>query len=262
MSEHNVSTARVFLALLRRDVHVARRELVFFLIRTTLQPLMFVVIFGFLMPRMGIVGRSYTSLMLPGIVAVSLAMSAIMAVSFPMIVEFGHTNEIEDRLLAPVPNQIVAVEKIVAGTLQGLIAAVFILPVSRLIMGPIAGLTFANFGLLVLMMILGGAAFSAMGLFLGTAIPPQQVGMMFSVILAPMIMFGCAYYPWIGLKAVPAMKWGVLINPLVYVAEGLRAALTPSVGHMPIAAITLVLLAIIALFTFLGLRSFMRRAVK
>jgi len=262
MSEQNVSTARVFLALLRRDAHVARREIVFFLIRTTLQPLMFVIIFGFLMPKMGIVGRNYTSLMLPGIVAISLAMSAIMSVSFPMIVEFGHTNEIEDRLLAPVPNQIVAIEKIVSGTIQGVVAAVFILPVSRIIMGPVAGLTFTNIGLLFVMTILGGAAFASMGLFLGTAIPPQQVGMMFSVILAPMIMFGCAYYPWIGLNAVPAMKWGVLINPLVYVAEGLRAALTPGVGHMPLAAITLGLLAIIALFTFLGLRSFMRRAVR
>jgi ABC-2 type transport system permease protein len=76
-----------------------------------------------------------------------------------------------------------------------------------------------------------------------------------------MMMFGCAYYPWRGLDSVPAMKWGVLINPLVYVAEGLRAALTPGVKHMPIAAVVLALLAISSLFTFLGLRAFMRRAV-
>lgn len=261
MSETNVSTAHVFLALLRRDVTVARRELAFFLIRTTLQPLMFVIIFGFLMPKLGIVGRNYTALMLPGIVAISLAMSAIMAVSFPMIVEFGHTKEIEDRLLAPIPNQIVAIEKIIAGIVQGIVAAVFILPVSRLIMGPISGLSFDHVGLLLLMTILGGASFSAMGLFLGTAIPPQQVGMMFSVILAPMIMFGCAYYPWASLSIVPAMKWGVLINPLVYVAEGIRSAITPNVPHMPVMAIALALLGITAFFTFLGLRSFMKRAV-
>jgi len=261
MSNTKVSIARVFLALLRRDAYVARRELIFFLIRTTLQPLMFVIIFGFVMPKMGIVGRNYSSLMLPGIVAISLAMSAITAVSFPMIVEFGHTKEIEDRLLAPVPNQIVAIEKIAAGIIQGTIAAAFILPMARLIIGPIPGLSFSNIGLLIVMTLLGGAAFSSMGLFLGTAIPPQQVGMMFSVILAPMIMFGCAYYPWIGLSRVPALKWGVLINPLTYVAEGLRAAITPSVGHMPLVAITLALVGITAFFTFLGLRSFMRRAV-
>ena len=38
-----------------------------------------------------------------------------------------------------------------------------------------------------------------------------------------MILFGCTYYPWRGLDAVPVMKYAVLINPLVYVSEGMRA---------------------------------------
>jgi ABC-2 type transport system permease protein len=261
MSESDVSTVRIFLALLRRDITVARRELIFFLIRTTIQPLMFVIIFGFLMPKMGIVGRNYTTLMLPGIVAISLAMSGMMAVTLPMIVDFGQTKEIEDRLLAPIPNQIVAIEKIVNGTIQGMIAALFVLPVARIIMGPIKALTLTNIGPLLVVAILGGSAFAAMGLFLGTAIPPQQVGMMFSVILAPMMMFGCAYYPWRGLDAIPTMKWAVLINPLVYVAEGMRAAITPATPHMPLLAIAVALLLVNVIFIFLGLKTFMKRAV-
>ena len=51
MSEDFVAPSRVFLAILRRDITVARRELPYFLIRTTLQPLMFVVVFGFLLFR-------------------------------------------------------------------------------------------------------------------------------------------------------------------------------------------------------------------
>ena len=261
MSATPVSTTRIFLALLRRDVQVAKREIVFTLIRTALQPLLFVIIFGFVMPKIGLVGKGYSAMMLPGIVAITLAMSAMMAVALPMIVEFGQTKEIEDRLLAPVPNQVVAVEKIVAGTIQGIVASIFVLPTARLIMGPIPGLTVANVPILLITAIVGGAAFSAMGLWLGTAIPPQQVGMMFGVILAPMMMFGCAYYPWRLLNRVPALKWGVLINPLVYVAEGLRASLTPAVGSMPPVAIAVALFFITALFTFFGLRSFMRRAV-
>ena len=261
MNETRVSSARIFLALLRRDITVARREIAFFLIRTTMQPLLFTIIFGYLMPRMGLLGRGYGAMMLPGIVALSLTVSAIMAVSLPMVVDFGQTKEIEDRLLAPVPNQIVAIEKIVAGIIQGIVAALFVLPIARLIMGPIPGLSFNNIGLVILMTLLGGATFSALGLVLGTAFPPQQIGMMFAVILAPMMMFGCAYYPWQGLKAVPVLKWAVLINPLVYVAEGLRAALTPSVPHMPVMASAFALVVITAFFTILGLRTFMKRAV-
>src|SRR5205814_8181165 len=100
-------------------------------------------------------------------------------------------------------------------------------------MGPIPNLTFAHFGDVLLITILGAAAFSSLGLFLGTAIQPQQIGLMCGVILAPMIFFGCAYYPWQGVSSVPVMKYAVLINPLVYVAEGMRAALTRGAPHMP-----------------------------
>jgi ABC-2 type transport system permease protein len=260
MNNH-VSAVRVFGALLMRDVTVARRELPYFLVRTTLQPLLFVTIFGFVLPRMGIIGHDYASVMLPGVLALSLTLSAVQGVALPMVQEFGYTKEIEDRLLAPVPIKLVAIEKIVAGIIQGVIAALFVLPVARLIMGPIPGLTFSRAGVLLLMTILGGASFSAIGLYLGTGIAPQQVGLMFSVILAPMIMFGCTYFPWRGLDAVPAMKYAVLIDPLVYVSEGLRASLTPALPHMSILAILGALAAITVFLTTLGLRTFTKRAV-
>ena len=213
---------------------MARKELVFFLVRTTMQPLLFLVVFGYLLPKMNFVGRGYQTALLPGILAVSLSLSAIQSVALPMVQDFGWTKEIEDRLLAPVPTRVVAAEKIVAGMLQGFIAAAFVLPIARLVMGPIAELTWTHAGVVILVVLLGSLAFSALGMWLGTAIAPQQIGLMFSVIIAPMIFFGCAYYPWRGLDAVPVMKYLVLANPMVYVSEGMRGALTPSVPHMPL----------------------------
>jgi ABC-2 type transport system permease protein len=84
---------------------------------------------------------------------------------------------------------------------------------------------------------------------------------MFGVILAPMIFFGCAYYPWQGLSAVPIMKYAVLINPLVYVAEGMRAVLTPGAPHMSLGIVIVALIVVTAIFWTLGMRSFMKRAV-
>ncbi len=239
---------RVFGAILLRDMTVARRELPYFLLRTTLQPLLFVIIFGFLMPKMGIVRAGYTSLMLPGILALSLTLSSIQSVSLPMMQDFGFTKEIEDRLLSPISHNLVAIEKMVSGVLQGIVAALFVLPIARLIMGPIPGLSFEHLSLLLAITILGGAAFSAIGLFLGTGIPPQQIGLMFSVILGPMIMFGL-------------VKYLILVNPLVYVSEGMRAALTPSVPHMALWGIIAALAAITVIFTYLGLRTFEKRAI-
>jgi ABC-2 type transport system permease protein len=257
----DVAATSVFAALLRRDLRVARRELPFFLLRTTMQPLMFVIVFGYLLPRMGFMGRGYTTALLPGVLAISLTFSSIQTVALPMVQDFGWTKEIEDRLLAPVPIWLVAAEKIVNGVLQGLVSALFVLPVARLIMGPIPNLSFGHIGDVVLITVLGAAAFSSLGLFLGTAIQPQQIGLMFGVILAPMIFFGCAYYPWQGLSAVPVMKYAVLINPLVYVAEGMRGALTPAAPHMSLTIVVIALVLVTMLFWTLGMRSFLKRAV-
>ena len=256
-----VSRSRVFLALLHRDLRVARKELPFFLIRTTLQPLLFIIVFGFLLPKMGFMRSNYTATLLPGILAVSLTFASIQAVALPMVQDFGWTREIEDRLLAPVPTRLIATEKIIAGVLQGFVSAAFVLPVARLIMGPIPGLTLTQFPMVILIVALGASAFSALGLLLGTAISPQQIGLMFSVIIAPMLFFGCAYYPWAGLAAVPFMKYAVLINPLVYVAEGMRGALTPGVQHMPLLVSISALVVISVIFWILGIRSFERRAI-
>jgi ABC-2 type transport system permease protein len=256
-----VRASTVFWALLRRDVRVARRELPYFLIRTVMQPLLFIVVFGYLLPKMGFVRGGYTTALLPGVLAVSLTLSAIQSVVLPMVQDFGWTREIEDRLLAPIPIPLIAVEKIVMGVLQGVIAALVVLPAARLIMGPIPGLTLAHVGILLVVTLLGASTFSALGLLMGSVISPQQIGLMFSIIIAPMIFFGCAYYPWRGLDAVPVAKYAVLVNPLVYVAEGMRAALTPEVPHMNLVAVVGAQALLLAVFCTFGLRSFMRRAV-
>jgi len=260
-SDRAVSSAAVFGALFRRDLRVARRELPYFLVRTLMQPVLFIIVFGYLLPKMGFVRGGYTTALLPGILAVSLALSAVQAVSLPMVQDFGWTREIEDRLLAPVATPLIANEKVVAGAVQGIISAIVVFPIARLIMGPIPGLTLAHVLPFVAITALGALTFSAMGLLMGTAIAPQQIGLMFSIIIAPMLMFGCAYYPWRGLDRVPVIKYLVLVNPLVYVAEGMRGAITPEVPHMPLLASSGALVVLAGVFWYWGRRTFLKKAL-
>ena len=242
-------------------MRVARRELPSFLVRTTLQPLLFVIVFGYLLPKMGFMQKNYGAALLPGVLAVSLALSSIQSVALPMVADFGWTKEIEDRLMAPVSIRLVAVEKVVSGSLQGVVAALFVLPIARLIMGPIPELSLGHIGVVIGVTLLGATAFAVLGLLLGTAFEAQHIGLMFSVVVAPMIFFGCAYYPWVGLKAAPIIQYAVLINPLVYVSEGMRAALTPQLPHMPIAMVLGALTLVTALFWYFGYRSFEKRSL-
>jgi ABC-2 type transport system permease protein len=257
----DVPPSAVFWALLRRDVRVARRELPFFLVRTIMQPVLFIVVFGFLLPKMGFVRPGYTAALLPGILAVSLTLSSVQSVALPMVQDFGFTKEIEDRLLAPVPIHLIAIEKVVAGAIQGTIAAFAVLPIARVVMGPIPGLSLAHGGEALLVTLLGATLFASIGLVIGTAISAQQIGLMFSIIIAPMLMFGCAYYPWRGLDPLPLLQYAVLLNPLVYVAEAMRGALTPELPHMPRVAAGGAMLLLTLVFLAIGVRSFERRAM-
>jgi ABC-2 type transport system permease protein len=53
----------------------------------------------------------------------------------------------------------------------------------------------------------------------------------------------------------------VLINPIVYMSEGLRAALTPTLPHMNPVFILSMLLASLCLLTWVGVKGFLRRVI-
>ena len=252
---------KTMLALLHRDMRVVRRELVYSLLRVGLQPILFTFTFGYVMPRLGLVTASYTTMLLPGILSLSMTLSSMQAVALPLVIEFGRTKEIEDRLLAPISITGVAVEKILVGIIQAIIAGAVVLPLAWLLMGTRLSLSAQQVFYLFAVSVLAGWLFAALGMVVGTAFAPQQTALVFSLLLAPMIFFGCAYYPWAALGVLPWFQKLVLVNPLVYASEGFRAALTPQIPHMPEWLILAGLFAFSVGFTYLGLLKFRGRAL-
>ena len=250
-----------FLALLARDAHVARRNIVPLLLQTFLQPMMFVFIFGRVMVSSGYMPAAYKSLLLPGIMAISMIFTGVWAVAMPLIGEFQFTREIEDRLLAPIQISWLAIEKVIFGATQALVAGITVIPAAWLLLRPgvelnlHSPLTFACVTVLV-------ALFSACGgLALGCSVSQNHIGLMFSMVLTPMIFFGCTYYPWSALGHFPILQKVVLVNPLVYASEGLRGTLVPQFPHLSLFAVLVVLTVFDVLFLVLGLRQFHGKAV-
>jgi len=84
---------------------------------------------------------------------------------------------------------------------------------------------------------------------------------MFSMVIAPMIMFACAYYPGSALSSFPILQYAVLINPLVYASEGLRGSLAPQFPHIDTLVVIGALVVIDAGLLYLGLKKFHQKAV-
>ena len=87
--------------------------------------------------------------------------------------------------------------------LQALVAGLVVMPLAWLVLRPAWTSASSNrsnsspSSLLV-------ALFSACGgLALGCSINQQHIGLMFSMVITPMIFFGCTYYPWSALNTFP-----------------------------------------------------------
>jgi ABC-2 type transport system permease protein len=261
------ATLQAIGGLMARDLRVLRREVASFLTRTVAQPLLFVFVFAFVFPRIGqdIGGAAgagdFATILVPGLVAVAIIFQGIIAVALPLSNEFGGTKEIEDRIMAPVRVEVIAVEKILFGAAQSVLAGLVVLPMVVLIPATPVAIEVTSWTLLVVVAVLSALLSGALGLALGTYVSPRQIGLMFSVVVLPLTFLGAVYYPWAALDSIPWLQVGVLANPLVYVSEGLRASLTPSIDTMPAIAYLSALIVSLALLTLLGLRGFVRRTV-
>ena len=74
------------------------------------------------------------------------------------------------------------------------------------------------------------------GLTFGTRFDPRTVPLLFGIIVIPLTFLGCVYYSWSSLEPIRWLQVFVLVNPLVYMCEGFRAALT-NAPHMSLWAI-------------------------
>jgi ABC-2 type transport system permease protein len=272
--------ARTFGAMMAREFRVLRRNAIATFTRAVMQPLLFVFVFAYVFPKIGggfmlggaaaagagaaaAGGVNFATILVPGLMASMLLMQGIMAVTFPLVMEFSWQRTIEDRALAPVPIRVLAIQKIVAGAIQSFIGAVIVFPIVLFVhaAGQAPHVDVTNWALFAFILVFASLLTSSLGLLLGTIMDPRKMQMLFAMILLPATMLGCVYYPWAALHSIRWLQILVLINPMVYMSEGLRAVLTPVLPHMALWAVLTALVGGTVIFGYLGTRTFTKRVL-
>lgn len=260
---------KTFAAMMAREFRVLGRNAPSTFIRAVMQPLLFAFVFAYVLPKIGSgfggggTGVSFSTILVPGLMGSMFLMQGMFGTTMPLVMEFSWQRTIEDRALAPVPIRVLAIQKITAGAIQAVIGAAIVFPVVYWVHAPGQGphVDVTNWFLLIVVMVFAATLTASMGLWLGTVVDPRKMQMVFAVILLPLTMLGCVYYPWSALHAIRWLQIVVLVNPMVYMTEGLRAALTPTLGHMPLWAILVALIGGTAVFGSLAVRTFHNRVV-
>ena len=256
-------------ALVSRDIAVLFQNAITFVLRTAMQPALFAFVFAYVFPRIGFgVGgsarsgsSSFGNVLLPGLMANTLMFQGIQAVALPLVQEFSFSKEIEDRVMAPVPTWAVAAAKIISGAIQGCLAAMLVVPAVWLATG---GAIDPNWGhplTLISIIVLGALCGASMGLLLGTVVGPRSINLLFALLVLPLTLLGCVYYPWSALHTLRWLQIAVLFNPVVYMSEGLRASLAPQFGHISLWAVYGLLITGLCVMTLVGERLFRNRVI-
>ena len=124
--------------------------------------------------------------------------------------------------MAPLPVWSVAVEKVVAGALQGSIAAAIVFPLAMFVPATPVHLDVRP----------GAPAHAARpsppwaprrwGWCSAPASIRDRCRSCSGSVVIPIVFLGATYYPWANLTPIPWLKAVVLLNPLVYMSEGMR----------------------------------------
>jgi ABC-2 type transport system permease protein len=255
------ASARAFWALCQRDGWVMfTHELAGFLAQSLLQPIFFLLVFGRVLPEIGAAQGSYGAALLPGVVALTTVITGLQNVAFTLVIEFAYTKEIEDRLLAPLPPWLVAAQKIAFGGFRGLLAGLLVLPLAAVILPGGVDFGHTSFPALAACLVVGPLVGSSLGLMMGTLVPVNRINVVFAVVITPLLFTGSTFYPWESLDTIRWFQVVTLVNPLTYVSESMRGALTaaPHLGTgWLVLGIAVALVAQIAI----GVRGFVNRAV-
>jgi ABC-2 type transport system permease protein len=262
-------------ALLLRDLVVLRKNFWEFVLRTVIQPFLLCFVFLFVFPKIGqAVGSTgakggasaFATVLVAGVVGISIMFQGVQSVALQMSQEFGFTREIEDRVQAPCPIWLVAMAKVLSGSVQGLLSALIVLPIASVVHAAhVEAHIDLHWWVILTVVPLSCVAMSALGLVLGTSFEPRNIGLMFGFVVLPITFLGGTYYEWTRLAPVTIGQWHwlqtiVLVNPLIYVNEGMRAAFT-GVPHMHLYIIYPVLVGFCTVFFTVGLRNFRRRVL-
>ena len=180
--------------------------------------------------------------------------------------DLGVTLEIEDRLLAPLPVALVAVEKIMLTVLRTLIGGALVFPLALWILGSGYQVRTDMLGVLIGLMVLVALVGATLGLLLAALAPLQLLPVIFALIFTPLIFTGCTFYPWASLGAIRWYQVLTLFNPLTYAAEGMRYAMVPLINgqQLPTLALGWILLALggsVVLCFTVGMLLFRRRVL-
>lgn len=252
---------KIFFAFLWRDFYVYGKRVTKYLLNYGfIGPVLYVITFAYLQPRVFFdsnvsVGIS-TFIGNVSQILLSLTYTVISGVLYDL-----KKHKFTQYQLSLLPVRLFVLKEILFAALWGTFIAIPFFPIARVLLGSSFATEHISWPTVFLMLFLAALCCSSF-LFLATSLLTRtdQTRQLWMRVNIPMIILGGFWVPWhIMYRFSPVLGKAVLINPLIYITEGLRQAIIGGPLYMSIAVCATVLVVFSIIFTLVGMQVFKRK---
>lgn len=227
------TTLAIFSQLMRKDLLQFARTYKSKLFDTGFLFFTNVIVFAYFLPQQGL-QSSYGPFIMIGAIA-SFGLFDVVGYVSELIFDIEGPCAISYTLAMPIPSWVVFLQIAVRWAVQSFLLVIPLFFVGKLLLWNHLNLSGIHWPLLILMYISINCFFGVFGLWIASLIKTMgNLSHLFLRFVNPIFMFGAYFYTWhASYQLAHWIGCVILINPMVYVMEGMRAAALGQAGYLP-----------------------------
>lgn len=193
----------------------------------------FILLFGYIIPLPD-QGMQYGPFIAASMIA-SLSFWDVALGGYGFLMDLEGNKVISYDLIMPIPTNWVFFKKILVSAVKACIVGCYAIPLGKLLLWNQFSLTAIDPIRLIVAFITCNIFFGAFGLWFISMIPSvAKIESWFARLIMPMWFFGATQFSWQSLHHIsPTVAYIDLLNPIVYVMEGMRAAVLGQGSFLP-----------------------------
>lgn len=249
----------VFKNLIHADLEVLKQSFLDKFIDISIWVILTVVVMGYVMQFFGL-SHDFGPFQLGGVIA-AVGLFELYGNAVEFVSDLEGDRAINYNLTLPIPSWLAIISKASYYAITYLILTLTMLPIGKLSLWNQLDLTIVNYPKLGLILIAQSVFYACFLMWASSMIANMsKLGTVWSRFIFPMWFMGGFQFSWTALyDAIPALAIINLINPMIYVTEGTRAAMLGQTGYINFWLCILAIIAFSAFYLALGMRNLKRR---
>lgn len=237
MEINRTQSLRIFLQLLRRDCYVYGKRIVTYAINfSIIYPLSYAFCFAYLAPNAYFANASATkgTVLYAGNIML-IMLNIAYAMLKPIVFDLENDRFLDYQMGFLHPRWVLT-EHFLFTSLFSMILLFPFYPISKLVLGNYLDTTSTNWMLLLVMVLMGILTCTSYVLCAMSFIPGSQHIKSFWIrITIPLFFLGGFWIPWAVIKSYsPFLGYALLLNPFMYITEGIKQALISGPEFLPL----------------------------